>query len=124
MTIPGYQSYTPTPQRSSGMAVASLVLGLVGLPALLLCGAGMLLGIAGLALGLIALSRGQRTRAAIGGVCASLLTLIVGSVAIVWLLNQAAECADRTKYPDDSARQQCIEREFPFADSSAAVPAR
>lgn len=120
MTMPGYKSYTPLPQQSRGMAVASLVLGLLGLPALLLCGAGLILAMVGLVLGIIAAARNAGRGTAIAGICASLLTLVVGAVAIFWLLSQAAACADPDKYPSDADRQRCVEREFPFAQTTTA----
>lgn len=119
MAMPGYKSYTATPQQSRGMAVASLVLGLVGLPALLLCGAGLPLAMVGLVLGVIAAVRNAGRGVAIAGICASIFTLVVGALAIFWLLAQAAECADQDRYPSDTDRQRCVEHEFPFAKTTA-----
>ncbi|REE96939.1 hypothetical protein [Thermomonospora umbrina] len=117
MTVPGYQRhYAPVRPRRNAMAVTSLVLGLAGLPALLLCGLGLPMALVGLVLGIVAASRHTGGRAvAVGGICACLLTILVGAVAIFWLLSQAAECADPDRYPSDADRQRCVEREFPFA---------
>ncbi|SEG73341.1 hypothetical protein SAMN04489712_11098 [Thermomonospora echinospora] len=117
MTVPGYQRhYAPVRQRRTGMAVTSLVLGLVGLPTLLLCGLGLPLAMAGLVLGVVAASRNTEGRGiALMGIGVSLVTLLVGALGLFWLLSNAAKCADPDRYPTDADRQHCIEREFPFA---------
>jgi hypothetical protein len=116
MTVPGYQRhYAPVRPRRSGMAVTSLVLGLVGLPTLLLCGAGLPLAVTGLVLGVVAASRGNGRGIAVTGICVSLVTLVVGGLGLFWLLSNAAQCADTGRYPTDADRQRCIEQEFPFA---------
>ncbi|HEX2315044.1 MAG TPA: DUF4190 domain-containing protein [Thermomonospora sp.] len=118
MTVPGYQRhYAPVRPRRNGMAATSLVLGLVGLPALLLCGLGLPMALAGLVLGILAASRNAGRGLAIAGICASILTILVGALAIFWLLSQAAECADPDRYPSEADRQRCVEHEFPFARS-------
>jgi hypothetical protein len=122
MTLPGYQTHSPpSPPRRSTLARASQVLGIVGLVGLVLCFAGVIPALVGLVLGAVALVRGDADRRpAIVGVVCSALALVVGAVALVWLLSKAAECGDETRYPDDSSRRACIEREFPFAKGSAA----
>ncbi|MCP2337691.1 DUF4190 domain-containing protein [Actinomadura rupiterrae] len=121
MTMPGYQTRTPprAPERR-GLATASLVLGLVGLPALLLCGAGLAAALVGLVLGAVAALRGQSRGLAVAGVVCCAVTLAVGAVSLVWLLSKAAQCADTSRYPDDYGRQRCIDREFPFTSGSHA----
>ncbi|MFC5180627.1 hypothetical protein [Actinomadura harenae] len=133
MTMPGYRTQTPpsTPERQ-GLATASLVLGLAGLPALLLCGIGLPAALVGLALGVVALWRGRPRGAARGrpaggargtavaGVVCSLVTLAIGTVAIFWLLSKAVECADSHRFPDEFTRRECIDRTFPFARESHA----
>ncbi|MBW8482077.1 DUF4190 domain-containing protein [Actinomadura parmotrematis] len=122
MTMPGYQTYAPpsAPARS-GLAKASLVLGVAGLAGLVLCLAGMLPAAAGLVLGLVAIARGPAgRRQALIGVGCSALALLVGSLVLFWLLSKAAECGDQARYPDQDARARCIEREFPFARETSA----
>jgi len=120
MTMPGYQTYSPpAPPERKGLAVASLALGIIGLPALALCGAGMVVALVGFVLGVVSAVRGQSRTLALAGIVCSAATLVIGGVAIFFLLNKAAECADRNKYPDDTARRQCVEREFPFANSAS-----
>ncbi|WP_243708860.1 hypothetical protein [Actinomadura sp. GC306] len=88
---------------------------------LILCLAGVIPALVGLVLGTVALVRGDADRKpAIVGVVCSALALVVGAVALVWLLTKAAECGDETRYPDDSSRRGCVEREFPFADGNSA----
>lgn len=120
MTVPGYQRHhTPVREPHSGMATASLALGLIGLPALLLCGLGMVLALVGLVLGVVAASRHTGRSMAVAGIVSCLVTLVVGAAGVFWLLSQAAECADPNRYPTDVDRQRCVEREFPFARTSA-----
>ncbi|MBC6457435.1 hypothetical protein [Actinomadura sp. HBU206391] len=119
MTLPGYRTHGAAPTRWRGLAVASLVLGLAGIPALAICGLGLLLGVAGLALGITALLRGAERDLAIAGIVASAVALILGTTVIVWLVSQAAKCGDAADYPDALSRDRCIEREFPFVQSSA-----
>lgn len=116
MPMPGYlRAHEARPSKRHGLAVASLTLGLAGIPALAACGLGLLLGLAGLALGVTALVRGTDRDLAIAGVVASTVTLILGILMITWLVSRAAECGDTTEYPDEASRNRCIEREFPFA---------
>ncbi|MEU5876136.1 hypothetical protein [Spirillospora sp. NPDC047279] len=119
MTMPGYQTYSPpAPPERKGLAVTSLVLGLAGLPALLLCGLGLVLAVAGLVLGVIAAVRGAGRSLAVAGIVASAVTLVIGGIGIFFLLSKAAECADTARYPDETARRLCVEREFPFAQNA------
>lgn len=116
MTMPGSRTpRRPQAPENQGKARASLVLGLLGLPALLLCGLGLPLALTGLVLGTVAALRQDARGTALAGVAASTVTVIVATVGVVWMLNQAAECGNRARYPDDAATRGCIEREFPFA---------
>lgn len=125
MSVPGYQRhYAPAPPRRNHMAMTSLVLGLVGLPALLLCGLGLVLAMAGLVLGIMAASRGTGRGLAIAGIGVCLVTLLVGALGIFWMLSKAAHCADPDRYPTDLDRQRCIEQEFPFARSQPPATGR
>src|SRR5690606_16373422 len=123
MTLPGYRTYSPpSPPRRSTLARASRVLGIVGLVGLVFCLAGMIPALVGVVLGTISLLRRDADRRpAIVGVVCSALALVIGAVALVWLLSKAAECGDETRYPDDSSRRNCVEREFPFAKSRSTT---
>lgn len=125
MTVPGYQrSQAPARQSRDGMAMTSLVLGLVGLPALLLCGSGLVMAMAGLVLGIVAAHRGGTRGLAIAGIAVCLVTLLVGALGLYWMLTKAARCADVDRYPTELDRQRCIEQEFPFARSQSSLEGR
>lgn len=117
MTLPGYQTYAPpAPPRRSGLARASQVLGIAGLAGLVLCLAGMIPALIGLALGAVALARRDPDRRpAVVGVVCSALALLIGAGLLFWLLSKAARCGDEARYPDETSRRGCVEREFPFA---------
>jgi hypothetical protein len=117
MTLPGYQTYAPpAPPRRSGLARASQVLGIAGLVGLVFCLAGLIPALIGLVLGVISLVRKEPDRRpAVVGVVCSALALLIGAGVAFWLLNKAVQCADETKYPDETSRRGCVEREFPYA---------
>ncbi|QFG23559.1 hypothetical protein [Actinomadura sp. WMMB 499] len=117
MTLPGYQTHAPpAPRPRSGLARASLVLGIVGLLGLAVCLLGVLPALVGLALGAVSLRRRDADRwPAVVGVVCSAAALVVGGVALYFLLAKAAECGDETRYPSTDDRRGCVEREFPFA---------
>jgi len=115
-TMPGYRPHTSAPPRRRGLGLAALVLGLSALPLAFVCGVGLLPGLAGLIIGIVAAVKDQgRTQAIVGIVTSALALMIAGGVAF-WLLSKAAKCGDRANYPDDAARRVCIEREFPMID--------
>ncbi|MFV2172692.1 hypothetical protein ACFHW2_19570 [Actinomadura sp. LOL_016] len=120
MTLPGYQTYTPpAPRPRSGLARASLVLGVVGLLGLAVCLLGVLPAIVGLVLGAVSLARHDADRwPAVVGVVCSAAALVIGGVALYVLLSKAAECGDETRYPSAEDRRYCVEQEFPFARST------
>ncbi|GAA2151104.1 DUF4190 domain-containing protein [Actinomadura napierensis] len=123
MTLPGYQTYSPpAPPRRSGLARASLVLGIVGLPGLALCLLGLIPALVGLVLGTVALVRGhsERRPAVVGIICCS-VAVVLGSLALFWLLSKAATCGDTSRYPNDEARQGCVEHEFPFVRETSGA---
>lgn len=124
MTLPGYRTYSPpSPRQRSVLARASQVLGIAGLVGLVLCLAGMIPALVGLVLGTVSLlRRDPDRRPAVVGVVCSALALAIGSVMLVFLLSKAAECGDETRYPDDTSRRDCIEREFPFAKADTTTP--
>lgn len=117
MTLPGYETYAPpAPPRRSGLARASQVLGIAGLVGLVLCLAGMIPALVGLALGAVSLARRDPDRRpAVVGVVCSALALAIGAGTLIWLLGKAAQCGDEARYPDEPSRRGCVEREFPFA---------
>lgn len=119
MTMPGYRTYRPpAPPRRDALAASSLALGFLGLALLAVCLLGLLPALFGFVLGVVALvRRGGRPRMAAAGVAVSGVVLVVGSIALVVLLDKAAKCGDADRFPDDAARKVCVEREFPFAQA-------
>lgn len=120
MTLSGYTVRPVAPPETHGLATTALVLGLIGLPALVACGIGLPLALTGLVIGTVALRRSRKRsrarRIALAGVVACVTTIAVGAALITWLLVHAAACGDPARYPDEPARKRCIEREFPFAE--------
>jgi hypothetical protein len=97
------------------------VLGIVGLPGLALCLLGLIPALVGLVLGTVALVRGRSERwPAVAGIVCSGIAVVVGALALSWLLSKAAMCGDTSRYPDDAARQGCVEHEFPFVRDTPA----
>jgi hypothetical protein len=124
MITPGHRTEPRTARPPGrGLAATALALGLASVPALVACGLGLLLAVAGIVTGIMALARtrtlsgtggagiaGLRAMA-VAGVLVSIFTLLAGG----WLLAKAAECGDESRYPDEHSRRICVEREFPFA---------
>ena len=122
MTLPGYQTYSPpAPPKRSTLARSSQVLGITGLASLALCFAGMIPALVGLVLGTVSLvRRGRDRRPAVVGVVCSSLALLIGAGTLFWLLTKAAQCGDEMRYPNETARHGCVEREFPFAHAKTS----
>ncbi|MBE1531877.1 DUF4190 domain-containing protein [Actinomadura algeriensis] len=120
MALPGYQTYTPpAPRPRSGLARSSLVLGIVGLVGLAVCLLGVVPAIVGLVLGAVSLARRDADRwPAVAGVICSAVAVVLGGVALYFLLSKAAECGDEARYPSADDRRYCVEQEFPFARST------
>jgi hypothetical protein len=114
-TMPGYRPHVTVPPGRQALGTASVALGVVAVPLALLVGLGAVPAMIGLGLGIAAVARrGDRGRAVFGiVVCTMALVLALGVLA--WFLSRAAKCGDTARYPDATARRQCIEREFPFA---------
>jgi hypothetical protein len=79
-----------------------------------LCGMGLVVALAGLVVGGIAVTRRNGRAFAITGITISALTLVIGGIGASWFLAQARECADAAKYPDADSREQCVQHRFPF----------
>src|SRR6266705_1062706 len=101
-TMPGYRPYKPAPPRRRGLGVAALVLGVSAIPLAFMCGVGLLPGLAGLALGVVAAVRDQGRGQAIAGVVASVLALVIAGGVAYWMLSKAAKCG---RFPDSAARK-------------------
>lgn len=114
MTLRGYRPYPTVTAPRRGMGVTALVLGILAVPTLALCGMGLVLAVAGVIVGGIAVTRKNGRAYAITGITISALTLVLGGLGASWFLAQARECADSAKYPDADAREQCVQHRFPF----------
>ena len=83
----------PTQPKTSGLAIASLVLGIASIP---LCGLGIIMAIIGLILGCIAISKINRQPdqltgkgLAIGGITTSIVGLVLGLLLLISILMPA-----------------------------------
>lgn len=114
--VPGGYGYQPQQNVRNGMAIAALVLGIIGLVTSFVFIGGAL-GIVGLILGIVSLRTSKRTGSgrgmAIGGIVTSILAIIATIaliIASVWVINKAQNC---TQYSSDSAQyRQCIQQQF------------
>jgi hypothetical protein len=106
----------PPPRR--GLGIAALVLGIASLLTLVLCGFGVLLALAGLVIGIIAIVRRNGRGMAVAGVLLSALTLVLSIALTVWLYGRIAPCSDQARYPTREARDQCLQQRVPFFRAS------
>ena len=112
--VPG--SYGYQPQGRNGMAIAALVLGIVGLVTSIVFIGGAL-GIVGLILGIVSLRSSKRTGTgrgmAIGGIVTSILAMaatVALVIATVWIVHKAENCS---QYSSDSTQySQCIQQQI------------
>ncbi|HZB33448.1 MAG TPA: hypothetical protein VE465_25040 [Streptosporangiaceae bacterium] len=118
MTLRAYRPYLTAPPPRRGLGVTALVIGILAVPTLALCGMGLVVALAGLVVGGIAVARRNGRKYAISGIIISALTLILGGVGASWFLAQARECADTAKYPNADARERCVEDRFPFISTT------
>ena len=118
MTLPGYEPYPTTAPPRRGIGIAALVLGILAIPTLPLCLLGLVVALVGLVVGVVALVKHNGRWLAACGMALSVVALVLGGLAVSWFLSQARECADTTKYPDTQSRERCVERRFPFIDTS------
>jgi hypothetical protein len=118
MTLRGYRPYPTATAPRRGLGVTALVLGILAVPTLVLCGMGLVVALAGLVVGGIAVNRKNGRSYAITGIIISSLTLVLGGVGASWFLTQAHECADIAKYPNANAREQCVQHRFPFINAT------
>jgi hypothetical protein len=114
-TMPGYRPHVTAPPQRQGMATAAIVLGVVAVPLALLVGLGAVPAMIGLGMGIAGVARGGDRGRAIVGILVCTMALVLALGVLSWFLSRAAKCGDTARYPDHTARRQCIEREFPFA---------
>ncbi|GAA4484134.1 hypothetical protein GCM10023191_006840 [Actinoallomurus oryzae] len=105
--------YPPRQQRK-GLGVTTLVLGIAALVTLLVCGLGVVVAIAGLIVGTIAVVRDNGRGMAVTGMVLSALALLIAIAAGVWFFSRVAPCSDRSRYPTKADRDHCLEHRVPF----------
>jgi ABC-type nickel/cobalt efflux system permease component RcnA len=109
-----YQPVGYPPRRRRGLAVAALVLGIAAILTLPLCGLGALVAIAGIIVGIIALTRRTSRGMAATGIALSVIALIIAIVVGVWFFTRVAPCTDQTRYPTKTDRDHCLQKRVPF----------
>jgi len=111
---PGYPYPTPYPPyqgegRPSGkLGTTALVLGIVAILSLVVCGFGVLVAVAGLIVGIVALAKRSAPGRAWVGIVLSLLTLVIAVVFLSWVYSKFGDCIN---LPPELQRR-CIEDRF------------
>ena len=112
----GYDDYNQGPVPGKGLAIASLVLGIVGILTFWFAGLGGLLGLVGLVLGIIGLVKIRKSKRdspalAIVGIVLSALALIGGAfIAAVtfWAVGLVGDCTQYLEDGNQDQYQQCV----------------
>ncbi|MFG1690280.1 hypothetical protein ACGFNP_59740 [Nonomuraea sp. NPDC049269] len=109
---PGYGPYqTGQPIKpGSGLATASLVLGVASPFLVFVCFTGLLTAILSIVFGSVALSRGVGKGRAITGIAISVVALIIFAIVAIWFWNVVQECGH---LPGQLA-DKCFEDKFPW----------
>lgn len=100
------------PTRSSGLAIAAMVLGILGIITFWVPVLGAVLGLVALILGIIAVRRQAGKGMAITGIVLGTLALIGGaifSVLSIVVFSVARDCAEQTGVDSGPAFEQCVE---------------
>ncbi|MGK4579017.1 DUF4190 domain-containing protein [Kitasatospora sp. HPMI-4] len=110
---PGYGMQPPA--GNNGLAVAAMVLGIIGLITSMVF-IGGLLGVIGLILGIVALAKARRVGAgrgmAIAGVVTSSIAIVVSILLVVftvWIAHKAESCE---QYRGTDQYQQCVHQQL------------
>jgi hypothetical protein len=86
-----YQVYQASPYRTNGLAIASLITSIAGIPLSFLCYLGLPLAIAGIVLGIVSLSQVNRTPQQGRGL--AIAGIAIGSITVTLLLASIAVLA-------------------------------
>lgn len=108
-------SYQPSYQKAppgSGLATASLVLGVASPFLVFVCFAGVLTAILSIVFGGVALSRGVGKGRALAGIVISVLALILFTIVAMWFWSVVQDCG---RLPGQLA-DQCFRSRFPWID--------
>lgn len=108
------QSTAPSPGK--GLAIASLVLGILGILTFWFGGLGGLIGLVGLVLGIVGLVKIRKARRespalAVVGVVLSSLAVIGGilmAVVFAWAFSSVSDCMEYASQGDEAKYEQCL----------------
>ncbi|MEU8403209.1 hypothetical protein AB0C28_49220 [Nonomuraea sp. NPDC048892] len=106
----GYQQ----PPPGSGLATASLVLGVASPFLVFVCFTGLITAILSIVFGCVALVRQVGRGRAIAGIVISILSLILFAIVAIWFWNVVQECA----HLDGQLADRCFESKFPWMNGS------
>ncbi|GAA0949284.1 hypothetical protein GCM10009550_26490 [Actinocorallia libanotica] len=112
MALPRSPSSITVSPETHVTGASALSLGIVGFLTFWMCGLGMLLAVAGIALGAYAVRRDRGRGLGYAGIAMSVLTLVVATGTLVWFGRQAVQCADR--YSGRLERSHCLDARFPL----------
>ena len=114
-TQPGYgpPASPYAPKRTNGVAIAALVLGIIGLLTFWVPILGLVLGLIALVLGIVGVRRGPNGKGmAVAGIVLGTLAVIGGVIILVigyFVLDVAQDCVAETGTESGPAFEQCIE---------------
>ncbi|MET8861945.1 hypothetical protein ABZW11_03200 [Nonomuraea sp. NPDC004580] len=107
-----YGQYGPyqQPRPGSGLATASLVLGVASPFLVFVCFTGLITAILSIIFGCVALAKRVGKGRAIAGIVISVLSLVLFAIVAIWFWNVVQECA---QLPSPMA-DRCFESKFPW----------
>ena len=113
-SMPPYASGGAPTARNSGLSIASLVLGIVSIPAALTVWIGAICGVLAIVLGAIGLRQARAGRAgrrglALAGLIAGVIGLVLSVVVFAYAVKRTQACQDRIGHaPSRAELEQCI----------------
>ncbi|SEH02748.1 hypothetical protein SAMN05444920_12984 [Nonomuraea solani] len=106
--------YQQQSQPGSGLATASLVLGVASPFLVFVCFTGLITAILSIVFGCVALAKQAGRGRALAGIAISVLSLILFAIVAIWFWNVVQECAH---LPGQLA-DRCFEDKFPWMNGS------
>lgn len=116
--IPNYGGGYPAPQRNNGMAIASLIVGILSIPACFGYGLGLVMGIVAIVLGVLARKKVKLGQAgqgglALGGIITGIVGVVLGAIFLAMVVFAfgmfGSAISDCATISDPIQQQQCIE---------------
>lgn len=120
--------YTPAPaqQQKNGLALAAMILGIIGLLGILTIVGGFIFGLIALILGIVGLRKadkitgpGARRGMAISGIVMGAIALVISTLMLIFSVNIAKQLIDdgvvdacQNLEPGSQEQQQCLEDEI------------